>query len=96
MNNELCHYGVMGMKWGVRKKTSNAPNDKPRRHLGIDSRGNITFTRDKTTKKNVQKFAVKTAIFSANMGLSLYISKHPEVIYKGMQAVNKMMGNGAI
>ena len=96
MKQELYHYGVKGMKWGVRKKSSNASNVKPKRHLGIDSRGNITFTRDKTTKKNVQKFAVKTAIFSANMGLSLYISKHPEVVYKGMQAVNKMMGNGAI
>ena len=96
MNNELYHYGVMGMKWGVRKKSSNASTGKPRRHLGIDSGGNITFTRDKTTKKNVQKFAVKTAIFSATTGLSMYISKHPEIVYKGMQAVNKMMGKDAI
>ena len=87
---ELYHFGVKGMKWGVRKKSSSTPESKPKRHLGIDSKGNVTFTREKTTKKNVQKLAIKTAILSANTALSVYISKHPEVIYKGMRSVERM------
>ena len=62
--NELYHHGVKGMKWGVRKSNVNksAPNNTRKRHLGIDTHGNINITKEKTTKKNVAKFALKPAL----------------------------------
>lgn len=103
--NELNHHGIKGMKWGVRRyrnkdgtltpagkrRISETDNAKPKRHLGIDSKGNISFTREETTKKNVTKFVAKTAIFTAGMSLSVYISKHPEIVANGARKTNSIL-----
>ena len=45
MNNELAHYGVLGMKWGVhRAKTTSSSNKKQSESVN-----------DKTTKRNKPK-----------------------------------------
>lgn len=92
-SNELYHHGVKGMKWGVRRSRGNSKtgNKTGKRHLGIDSKGNLTITKEKTSRKNVKKFAVKTSIFAATIGASVYMSKHPEVVVKGMKAIDKVL-----
>lgn len=87
---ELYHHGVKGMKWGVRK-SENKDGSKPRRHLGIDDRGNINLIRGKTTAKGKKAFAVKTAMSVASMGVSVYMQKHPETVVKGINAVQRTL-----
>ena len=48
MNNELAHYGVLGMKWGVRKNTKTT--------------GRKQSTVDERIKKEKRKRAVKRTI----------------------------------
>ena len=87
--SELYHHGVKGMKWGVRKNEKKY-SQKSKRHLGINEKGNISFIHDKTTNKAKIKFAEKTFMFTLGMALSAYISKHPELINKGMNFVHGM------
>ena len=87
--NELYHHGVKEMKWGVRKNKKKSPQ-KSKRHLGINEKGDISFIHDKTTNKAKIKFAKKAFIFASLMALSAYISKHPELINKGMDFVDEM------
>lgn len=62
-----------------------------KRHLGIDTHGNINITKEKTTKKNAAKFALKTGITLSGVALSVYLSKHPEVVMKGIDAFDKIL-----
>lgn len=87
--NELYHHGVKGMKWGVRKNEKKSPQ-KSKSHLGINERGDISFIHDKTTNKAKIRFAKKAFVFASVMALSVYISKHPELINKGMDFVDEM------
>ena len=87
---ELQHHGVKGMKWGVRK-SENKKDSKPKRHLGIDDRGNLNLIRGKTTAKGKKAFAVKTSMSVASMGVSVYMQKHPETVVKGIRAVRRIL-----
>ena len=88
-SNELYHHGIKGMKRGDRKKNEKKSPQKNKRHLGINEKGNISFVNTKTTNKAKTKFAAKIFMFTGGMALSVYISKHPELIYKGMNFVDK-------
>lgn len=85
--NELYHYGVKGMKWGVRKNEKKS-SQKSKRHLGINEKGDISFIHDKSTNKDKIKFAAKIFMFASGMTLSVYIAKHPDIVSKGMNFVH--------
>lgn len=89
-NTELTHYGVKGMKWGVRK-TKNVDTPKQRRHLGIDERGNLNLITGKTSAKAKKLFATQLAISLGTTALSMYIAKNPQVVVKGQKAVQDFL-----
>ena len=48
---ELRHYGVKGMKWGVRKNRSNIPTDKESKNLEKNNRKNKEQDKRQDKKK---------------------------------------------
>lgn len=82
--DELYHHGVKGMKWGHRKSR--------RLHVGIDNKGNLTITKEKTTRKNARKFAIRACIAASGVAAGVYISKHPQIVIKGMEVFNNNKG----
>ena len=94
--NELYHYGVKGMKWGIRKKSTSVSKGAKKRHIGIDDKGNINLVDKPTSKSNIKKFAIKSGIAIAGVSMSIYLSKHPEIITKGTRTVSKVLNkNGS-
>lgn len=90
-DNELYHYGVKGMKWGVRRtKTFTESTPTKKKRLGIDKHGNINLV-EQTSKSGQRKFAIKVAVLLSAMGIASYMAKHPETVMKGYQAVTKIL-----
>lgn len=91
-NFYLYHHGVKGMKWGVRKKReSNEQGVKKKKHLGIDDRGSLNLIDHPTTKQGIRNFAIRSSISAGFLSASVYMSKHPEVVVKGMSAVTRIL-----
>lgn len=63
MNNELCHYGVKGMKWGVRKSSS---------HDNAESKKTPTKDTTKNSRKKqiVEKGAKAASKVIGNVGMA--------------------------
>ena len=68
--NELKHYGVKGMKWGVRKEreTSNTRRGKK----SIDKSDENTHNYDKKKRRDKLKKAIKIGAIAAATGLAVY------------------------
>ena len=91
--NNLYHYGVKGMKWGVRKSENLRSNRKEKLHLGIDDRGNLNLIRGKTTTKAKKAFAIKSLMFVGSMSLTAYAATHPKTIEKGQKFCDRFIKN---
>lgn len=91
------HYGIKGMKWGIRRTPEQLGNKdssetkKEKLHLGLDKHGNINLIRGKTTSAAKKAFAVKTALAVASISLNMYMSLHPEVIESGQKVVSSAL-----
>ena len=91
--NELMHFGVKGMKWGVRRYKNKNKNktQTEKLHLGIDRHGNINLIRGKTTKEAKTAFAIKSSLFVGSMALTAYVATHPSAIEKGEKIVKNLL-----
>ena len=56
-NNELRHYGVLGMKWGVRKNNTSATLQKKKTIADESSRLLDSASRVKSTSRNIKSSA---------------------------------------
>lgn len=75
-NDELMHYGVPGMKWGVRRTRSKEVRGLRRGSNNIEtSKDRSEKIRDKTKKILIGAFGAATVASAA-----YYVSKHPEQI----------------
>ena len=73
MNNELYHHGILGMKWGVRRKNRSMSNNS---RFGRGSPSG-SLSRSSLLKKNSAGYRyVKTAISGAMGSVSVNIATH--------------------
>lgn len=90
MNNELAHYGVLGMKWGVRKDSKNSSKKRT--------------TAEDRVKKEKRKRAVKRTLHNAAtlafVGMYAHaVLKDTKVVHRGKNYTNtylKKHGNKSV
>jgi hypothetical protein len=69
-NDELCHHGVKGQKWGVRHEQERMGRKK----IGTDQDDEIVKKKRKMDK--VQKALIGTAVAAGSIALAAYITKN--------------------
>lgn len=60
MDQELCHYGVKGMKWGIRRKRDETGSSKPKKRLNPDQ-----IQRQVKRRNNAVDFVAGAAMMTA-------------------------------
>lgn len=68
-NDELCHHGVKGQKWGVRHERERTGRKK----IGTDQDDEIVKKKRKMDK--VQKALIGTAVAAGSIALAAYVTK---------------------
>lgn len=82
--DELQHYGVQGMHWGVRRKTKESSNTKTaRKHLTVNDNGVLTISDKPASRKGKTNFAVKSVLSLATISAAVYMSSHPKQVERG-------------
>ena len=91
MQPYLQHFGVKGMKWGVRRSKSKSDTVKKKKQLTINDNGQFTISNKPASKKGIKNFTMRMIVSMSFLSASMYMSKHPQQILKGMDAVNKIL-----
>lgn len=84
----LLHYGVKGMKWGVRRESD---HQKAKRHIGIKDSGSIGLIEGKTSKQAKKAFAIRSISSILTMSATVYIATHPDQIERGERKVKRYL-----
>lgn len=91
-NDELMHYGVLGMKWGRRKATSNAPSGRSTRSTKSTA-SEADQAAAKEARKAKAKKAVKIGAAAAGTALAAYGTYKMSKLLKD-KAATKSYENG--
>lgn len=93
-NNELMHYGVLGMKWGVRKSRSSSG-----KRSGLFKKKAKASTQTQTSKKKSVKDMSDDELRKAINRLEMekrYKDLSPKQVSKGKQFVNDFMSKSIV
>lgn len=93
-NNELMHYGVLGMKWGVRKSRSTSG-----KRSGLFKKKTKASTKPQTSKKKSVKDMSDDELRKAINRLEMekrYKDLSPKQVSKGKQFVNDFMSKSIV
>lgn len=85
---DLCHYGIKGMKWGVRRfqNKDGSLTSAGRKRKNLDVSDDSSIKRTRSIGKKVAAGTIATASVAA---AAYYVHKHPEAIGK---VVSKFRG----
>ena len=89
--NNLSHYGVKGMRWGVRRNNDITSSSKTlRKRLTVKDNGLLTISNKPASRKGKINFAVRGLLSVATLAATIYVATHPEQVSRGEKAVKKM------
>ena len=95
-NNELYHYGVPGMKWGVRRAQKQLASLTGRDRSKVSAEEAIKFKSDVKTASNIKNQAVREQWIKNSVAKNAAGKKYAEaVIQKSKHAKAKKFAKGA-
>lgn len=79
--NDVYHYGVPGMRWGVRKKRQGSTKKQGRQ----TSHKNVSRTRARLTS------VPNMLLFTGSITIAVWAKTHPKSVAKGIEFVNRAL-----